>query len=129
MIIKVLSEPKKKSFWLALGWTFLILFLSFKSASSFKTKLTFPNQDKVVHFMFYFVFVFLWYRFLFSIKKNSIGFVLFVCLFAFGLGLIVEYLQGVLTVDRSSDVYDVMANGLGVVVGGFFSYLFLNKKL
>lgn len=129
MIIKVLSEPNKKSFWLALGWTFLILFLSFKSASSFKTKLTFPNQDKVVHFMFYFVFVFLWYRFLFSIKKNSIGFVLFVCLFAFGLGLFVEYLQGVLTVDRSSDVYDVMANGLGVVVGGFFSYLFINKKL
>lgn len=128
MIIKTLLEPNKKSIWIALGWTFLILFLSFKKASSLQTNFDFPNLDKVVHFMFYFVFVFLWYRFVFSLGKQSVKILFFISFVAIILGIAIEYLQGIVTVDRNSDLYDVLANSLGVLTGAFFSYLFLNKK-
>jgi VanZ family protein len=52
----------------------------------------------------------------------------FISFVAIILGIAIEYLQGIVTVDRNSDLYDVLANSLGVLTGAFFSYLFLNKK-
>lgn len=127
MIIKALSEPNKKSIWLALGWTSLILILSFK-APSLNPKISFTNQDKVVHFLFYFVFVFLWYRYFFSIRRKTFRVVLIIVGIAILIGMLIEYLQGVITVDRHSDIYDVLANSLGALTGALFSFLFLNKE-
>lgn len=120
MIIKALSEPNKKSIWLALGWTCIILFFSFK-APNISSKYIFPHQDKVVHFMFYFVFVFLWYRFLFFKRIIGIKVLLIVAIIAFLLGVSVEVLQGTLTLDRYADIYDVLANTTGILVGILFN--------
>ena len=48
---------QKTIFFLALGWTLLIVFLSLVSMSSLKDPLDVPFKDKAVHFVFYFVFV------------------------------------------------------------------------
>ncbi|WP_136667460.1 VanZ family protein [Flavobacterium sp. H122] len=127
MIIKALSEPNKNSVWLALGWTVMMLLLSFK-APSVNPKYIFPNQDKVVHFMFYFVFVFLWYRYLYFLKQKGVKIIVFVVALAVMTGIGVEFLQGALTRDRHSDIYDVLANSLGAITGAFFSLSILKKE-
>lgn len=127
MIIKTLSEPNKNSFWIAFCWTLLILFLSFKSTSSIPN-IDIPNIDKVVHFMFYFVFVFLWYRYLFFRKKASRRNVFVLATVAIIIGILIEIGQGYFTETRQSDVFDVMANSLGTIVGVFVSFGLMNKE-
>lgn len=78
--------------------------------------------------MFYFVFVFLWYRYLISLDKKEISVVLIIIFIAIMIGVSIEYLQGALTVDRHSDIYDVLANSLGALTGALFSFFFLNKE-
>lgn len=127
MIIKALSEPNKNSFWIAFLWTLLILFLSFKSPSNIPN-ITLPNIDKVVHFMFYFVFVFLWYRYFFFIKKTKTRHLFVLVGIAIIVGILVEMGQGYFTLTRQADVFDVVANSLGSIVGVFISISFLNKE-
>lgn len=127
MIIKNLSEPNKNSFWTAFLWTLLILFLSFKSPSKLPN-ITIPNADKVVHFMFYFVFVVLWCRYLFFLKKTKmIHFILLVAV-AVIVGILIEIGQGYFTINRQADIYDAIANSLGSIVGVFISSVLLNKE-
>lgn len=127
MIIKALSEPNKNSFWTAFSWTLLILFLSFKSPANVPN-ITIPNADKVVHFMFYFVFVFLWYRYLFFIKKTKAIHLFLLVVVAITIGILVEIGQGYFTITRQSDIFDVVANSLGAIVGSFISFGLLNKE-
>lgn len=127
MIIKILSEPNKNSFWTAFFWTLLILFLSFKSPSNIPN-ITIPNIDKVVHFMFYFVFVFLWYRYLFYIKKTENKHAFLLVLMAVVVGVLIELGQGYFTLTRQADVFDVIANSLGSIGGIFISFSFLPKE-
>jgi VanZ family protein len=41
--------------------------------------------------------------------------ILIIACFAFIYGIIIEVLQGTLTETRTTDIYDVLANGLGIV--------------
>lgn len=127
MIIKILSEPNKYSFWTAFFWTLLILFLSFRSTSNIPN-IDIPNIDKVVHFMFYFVFVFLWYRYLFYIKKTENKHAFLLVLMAVVVGVLIELGQGCFTLTRQADVFDVIANSLGSIGGIFISFSFLPKE-
>jgi len=127
MVIKNLSEPNKNSFWSAFFWTLLIFFLSFKSPSNFPN-ITIPNIDKVVHFVFYFVFVFLWYRFLFFIKKTKMIHLFLLVVVAIMIGIMIEFGQGYFTITRQADVFDVVANSLGSIMGVLISFIFLNKE-
>ncbi len=79
-----------------------------------------PYADKIVHFTFYFVAVILgslyflslnnpWAKTLVKIIKLALLLVVF--------GMVIEVIQGTLTVNRSGDVFDAMANSTGVAVG------------
>ena len=116
MIIKNLLAPNKYSFWTAVFWTFLMLFFCFKSPSG-EEKVYFPNADKVVHFTFYVVFVVLWFRY-YSFK-TSLDFKAKVKLVttAILLGIAIEIGQHFLTTTRQADVWDVVANTIGSMVG------------
>ncbi|RXR20629.1 hypothetical protein EQG63_01470 [Flavobacterium amnicola] len=127
MIIKTLSEPNKKSFWIASFWTLLILFLSFKNPSNIPN-IDIPNIDKVVHFMFYFVFVFLWYRYLYFLKKTKTIYVFILVVIAILLGILIEFGQECFTLTRQADFFDVVANSLGSIVGVFMSFILMNKE-
>ena len=119
-IIKLLSALNKYSFWIAFLWTVVILYFSFKTPSS-EPNIYFENADKVVHFTFYFGFVFLWFWYLLykniGITKN----LFFLFLSAVILGALVEILQGLLTINRQPDVWDAVANSIGAFAGTIIS--------
>ncbi|MFK7002089.1 VanZ family protein [Flavobacterium oreochromis] len=126
-IIKILLEPKRKFIWLALCWTSLILFLSFK-APTLNPKYTFPNEDKVVHFVFYFVFVFLWMKYIVLTQCLSLKKMTFLITFvAIVFSILVEIGQEFLTTNRFAEIKDVIANSLGAITSAILFYRFFKK--
>ncbi|WP_273272621.1 VanZ family protein [Maribacter polysiphoniae] len=106
---------------LFIGW---MVFVTFSSLYSFEgddlPTFSIPYADKIVHFTFYFVAVILgslyflslnnpWAKTLVKIIKLALLLVVF--------GMVIEVIQGTLTVNRSGDVFDAMANSTGVAVG------------
>lgn len=125
--IKHLLAPNKYAFWVAALWTTIIVFLSFKTPSS-EPKLYFENADKIVHFTFYFGFVFLWFRFLLFQKKGIFRNLFLFVLIAIFLGVLIEILQGLLTTTRQPDVWDAVANSFGSLMGAIVSYKIVYKS-
>lgn len=118
-ITQLLSELK--FVFLAVAWTVLITALSlisFERAPSFVLQL--PFKDKMVHFIFYFVFVVLWCLGLQKTDKIKI------LLIAVVYGIIIEVLQCVLTENRTADFYDVLANSLGAFLA-FFAFPYVKR--
>ncbi|WP_395058457.1 VanZ family protein [Flavobacterium sp.] len=130
MTIKHLLAPNKNAIWIALFWTFLILYLSLKTSVNVP-KINFQNADKVVHFTFYFGFVILWYRYL--VFKNSVllNNKIVLVLISIGLGIAIEFAQKSMTTTRQADFWDVVANSAGTLVGIFVATKFFkeNKKI
>lgn len=122
-----LLVPNKKSFWLAVLWTFLILFLSLKTPSG-ESKFDFPNADKAVHFTFYFVFVILWFKFLISIKKEDLRYKMGLVLIAVLFGIAIELIQHYFTTSRQGDLWDVAANSFGSLMGMLVISSFFKTK-
>ena len=122
-ITKHLSE--RNFLFLAFTWTVFITVASLVSFNSVP-KVKVIGSDKVVHFLFYLVFVVLWSlalkRYFLKIKYD-----LLIVAFAIIFGIIIEVLQGVFTKSREADFYDVVANSLGAIVGFVILHAFKNK--
>jgi len=75
--------------------------------------------DKSVHFLIHFVLVILWQLYWF--QRNSKRFLwrngVIVLIGSFLYGTIIEILQGYLTVSRTADLFDILANFFGALVG------------
>lgn len=72
--------------------------------------------DKIFHSLTYVVLTFLWFgTFYFQFKKGKIKAIVYATIISIIFGIIVEVLQGVFTATRQADVYDVLANSLGVL--------------
>ena len=111
-ITQLLSEHK--FFFLAIFWTILITTLSLitiERVPSFTLKL--QHKDKVVHFVFYFVFVIAWNL---SLMQKLKRFKVKVLSIAIVYGIVIEVLQYVLTENRTADFFDVLANSLGAIL-------------
>ena len=77
--------------------------------------------DKTVHFLIHFVLVLLWQLYWFRRNNNRLpwkygGFVLVGSLL---YGIIIEILQAYLTISRTADLFDVIANLSGALLGVF----------
>ncbi|GAA4800170.1 VanZ family protein [Litoribaculum gwangyangense] len=77
--------------------------------------------DKIFHFLAYGLLTFLWYQaflqsFKFKIKRAIYSAVILSVIF----GIIIEVLQGTITVVRAMDVYDAVANTLGALLVSIF---------
>ncbi len=70
------------------------------------------NIDKIIHFVFYFIFVFLWIK---SLKHISLRYFIIVLFIALCLGISIEFLQEKFTENRAFDWYDIVANSLGAI--------------
>ena len=85
------------------------------------------NSDKIFHFLAYAILIFLWYKVFFykvNLKKNKA--IIYAGIISIIFGIIIELIQGSATTSRVSDVYDGLANVLGVL---FMSVILLiNKK-
>ena len=78
-----------------------------------KDDMFFPHFDKVVHFSFFAVLLFLWHCQYASSWRISL--LLLLVAFVYGLG--VEVIQHYLIVNRSFDAGDVVADMTGAIVG------------
>ena len=79
------------------------------------------GSDKIVHFLIHFVLVGLWQLYLLRQNNNRLlwkhaAIVLVGSLF---YGIMIEILQGYLTVSRQPDFFDVLANFGGALIGVF----------
>jgi VanZ family protein len=91
-----------------------------------KTGISF--EDKIFHALSYAVLMGLWFNTLvFQFKISTIKAIIYASIVSIIFGIIIEVLQGVFTVTRKADVFDVMANSLGVLV--FATVIFLKNKL
>jgi hypothetical protein len=119
---------KKTYFLLAILWTLLVTVLSLITIKSdIGSSINIANKDKFVHFTFYFVFVVLW--FLYVESKNINPKTKYKILFAsIGYGILMEICQGIFTINRIPDIFDVLANSAGAILGILFmSYIKRNK--
>jgi VanZ family protein len=126
MLIKRLLAPSKFAFLPAIVWTFLILYLCFKTIH-IQIK-TFENADKLVHFSFYFGFVFLWFRYLFFLGKDTIKYKIILVTASIAFGILIEWAQGYFTTTRSPDFFDVLANSIGSMAGIVSATALLKKR-
>lgn len=77
------------------------------------------GSDKIVHFFIHFVLVIIWQLYFFREGKNRLGRHSLIILLLASLlyGIIIEIMQGQLTVTRTPDLIDVIANFGGAVLG------------
>ena len=101
-----------------------MVFVTFSSLYSFEDDelghFNIPYGDKVVHFIFYFVAAILGSLFLIERKKEKSIPTKQLTILAFSLiffGIIIEVIQGTMTVNRSGDVFDALANSVGTILG------------
>lgn len=101
-----------RKLWLAIGYLLIVLVIYLSLSSSPVTIDTnLPYEDKLFHFIAYFVLTF-WFMQIYHIRHYVIAWVaLFLC-----LGLTMEYLQG-FNPYRYSETADMAANTLGVMAG------------
>ena len=134
-VIKPLLAPKTLLL-LALVYTVILTGVSIIERDSLPKVPIFPMQDKLAHFLAYFVLAVLWGAFWLRRKTPAFlnRFLPIMLVAAFIYGTIIEVLQGEITQSRSADVYDILANCLGMLVGSslifyIFEKLRLNSKV
>jgi len=118
---------KKIFLYLAIFWTGLILYLCLKNANEIK-QIEIPNFDKIIHFVFHFVFTTLWFLYLkkkFS-SSNNINLLVVTLIVSFVFGLAIEMMQQYFTTTRTADVFDVLANLFGSFLA-VISIIVLNR--
>ena len=125
---------KNVFFWAALIWTIVIAFLCLVSFNNIP-KVGLSNSDKYAHFTFYFVFSGLWFLY-FSYRKDNFSKVKrFLVVFFLSLfyGIAIEMMQYFFTETRKADIFDVLANTFGAVIGllliGFYQKYIQRIKL
>ena len=106
----------------AIVTTIAIICLSLLKVPS--TGININNIDKAYHSVAYFVLALTWL--LSFYKKPSKKYIIVVCCILFGI--IIEVLQSTLTIYRTGDYKDVLANSLGVLLALFIFNIFFKKK-
>ena len=77
-------------------------------------QLTFSFSDKSIHALYYFMLSVGWLHT--YAQKNKIK-QLYVVLALWLMGFLLECLQALLPINRMMDAYDLLANGLGILIG------------
>jgi VanZ family protein len=100
---------------LAIVWTGVTLYLSLisaRSASKFNVW-DFVGVDKLGHLVFYLIFSFLWCMALARNKTDKKN----ILFFSISFGVLMEICQLYLFNGRSFELYDIVANVIGSIVG------------
>lgn len=115
----------------AISWTLLITVACLVSNDSFSDldKVKIPNKDKVLHFIFYFIFTVLWYlgfnrtKIVKPRKARTLAFSM-----AVGYGILMEICQGLFTEERTPDVIDALANTAGGATALLALWMYHKRK-
>lgn len=117
-----------KHFWKPVFWLALICYGLFLPAENIPNKsfLSIPHFDKLVHFGMFFIFCLLLFK---PYKKINLKHYFSAPLTALFLGAVLESIQRIITISRSSDIYDFLANASGIVAATlFFTFFVSNRK-
>ncbi len=114
---------KYHTIWLIIGWFLIALVIYLSLTPQPPTPMTFNNADKIEHALAYAAMSF-WLCQIYS----SLRLRLWVIAALIGLGIALEYAQG-WTGYRTFDVLDMLADGVGVLLGYFLVYTPLGRVL
>ena len=130
MLIKNLLEVKNLLI-VAIAYT-LFITIAFLSPASGLSKINFPivkliHLDKLAHLLIYLLLTLIWTIYLFKINNNQLKIkrIVFLLLLFLFYGIVIEVLQENLTTSRHADIFDVLANLTGSILGAL---LFLSVK-
>lgn len=109
-------------------WTLLITILSLISGDSFSdvSIMNIAGKDKIVHFVFYFVFATVW--FLYNLSKTKEKKYQKIFIFSVSYGILMELCQAWFTTARTADWLDIVANTTGTLFGLALMYYLINVK-
>lgn len=109
------SPYKTVAMVLAIGWTVLIFILFMMPGSGMpKVRIPLPFADKWIHAGFFAVFCFLWMA---ANPCRDRGYARLLWVTSLCFGWVVEFLQGYLSYGRSHDYMDLLADGVGSLMG------------
>ena len=77
-------------------------------------------DDKIVHFVLYAGLCLFWFMSLYVLKTKSS--LLIASLLSIVFGGVIEVLQGVVSIYRTADIFDLVANCLGVLIMALIIY-------
>jgi VanZ family protein len=119
----------KNLFQANLIWIALIVTLSIGYLSLVKTaeipSVNILHIDKIYHLIAYFILAITWLLWLKTKQKKDKYFVILACII---YGIIIEVLQEKLTMYRTGDVFDFLANSSGIVLALLVFNLKIEKK-
>ena len=117
---------KENSFIVAVLVTAIILSLSLIKMPNTPTKINFVNIDKLYHTIAYFTLTFSWLIVFY--KKPNKKYLIVICCILFGI--VIEILQSKMTVHRTGDYLDILANSSGVILALLiFNLIFKKNRL
>jgi len=110
-----------RAFWKTIGWSALVIILSAWSGEKINhvmALMPFENVDKIAHFGMYFIFTFLMMYDFNHFKSRSfpvIQIIIFSVATAVAFGGMMEILQSLPRLHRSTDIFDFLANTSGAL--------------
>jgi VanZ family protein len=110
-LILKLAENKKISWLLAIAWTLLIIYGVTKPGKDLPKLHLFDQADKVVHFLFFFI----WTIFVWMSGKLSLYKLIIIMFLATLFGFAIEWYQLHYVKGRSFDMWDGIADMIGAV--------------
>ncbi|CAM1356437.1 VanZ family protein [Tenacibaculum halocynthiae] len=122
MLIKNLFKDKKNRIIIAIFITISIAILSLIKLG--KQPISISNIDKIEHSIAYFFLTFSWLLALVKTKYQI--YIVSICCLIYGI--IIEALQATITIYRTGDYYDVIANSVGVLLAFILFSVFFYKK-
>ncbi len=121
-----------RQYWKTIVLTIVILFLSLFRFGPIHPLQKVPNSDKIIHLLMYACFAFI-IHWEYSQAKDKIDvlhrYILICFAFPIFLGGLIEILQSTDFIGRHGDVYDFIANTLGVFVGWIIFKVYNEMKL
>jgi len=126
MITKLLLTLNRWALPLLICYVVLITVLCLISLNNLP-KINTGHDDKIFHALAYTAFVFLVFNYLQKIQVKNAVWISMLATFIYGT--IIEILQMVLTTNRTFDVFDIAANGAGVLIGFFIIKRLYKLKL
>lgn len=107
-------------------WAIFILILSLLPGRDLP-EISIWQIDKVIHFLFYFILVFLLYLAGKDEKidpRNLFRFWMIASLY----GFLIECMQGLFMADRFFDPFDEIANSIGSLIAALILFVYLRRK-
>lgn len=122
-----MEKIKIADYWRITIWMIIMCYLLFVPASQLPSEpfLKIPHFDKIVHFAIFGILCTLLFR---PVKTLTPNYYFWTPLIALVLAVVLEFSQHKITQSRQTDVYDFLANTMGLLSATLFYRWFISGK-